>query len=285
MQLESARSTTRDLSLQNKHAMSLNLKRTEELECDINEKQRSIEKLQNALDSYRSEVKDLEDLINRMESEHKAEMGNLRAAMDEAVADLDCHVAAETMGRREAEHDSEQRLLKIKQLEIMERELKDAVNSKQRMVRGLEEELDTIKKERQCEVGVLNVKISELSSALGEVTADLSKMEADRTRLVVCIADERAAAKKIVEKMKNEMKQCFEHVEVLQGTYSKERRDRGAEVAEHQGLLTPVDAVRFRDMDGCEGYVEVARGKSRKKRRIDSGIVILEEDEDEDVVA
>ncbi|MCJ1400528.1 hypothetical protein MMC11_003734 [Xylographa trunciseda] len=282
MQLDSARSTTKDLSLQNKHAASISGKKMEELEVNINEKERSIEKLQNALETYRTEVKDLENLVNRLESEHKTEMGNLRSEMDEAVADLDCHVAAETMGRREAEQQSEQRMFKIRQLETMEKELKDAVNSKQCIVRGLEEELDTVKQERQCEVGVLNVKISELSSALSEVKADLSKMEAERGRLVKCLVDERLSAKRTVDQMQGEMEQCLARVVVLQSNYCNEQHGRGAEVVEHKGLLTPVDAVRFKDMDGCEGYVEVTRGKSRRKRGVDSGIVILEEDEDED---
>ncbi|MCJ1438274.1 hypothetical protein MMC27_007662 [Xylographa pallens] len=282
MQLDSARRTTRDFSLENKHAASLNGTKIEELEIDINEKERSIKKLQNALETYRTEVKDLENLVNHLESEHKADMSNLQSEMDEAVADLGCHVAAETTGRREAEQQSEQRMLKIKQLETTEKELKDAVNSKQSIVRGLEEELDTMKQQRQCEVGVLNVKISELSSALSEVKADLSKMEAERARLVKCLMDERASAKRIVERMQGEMEQCLERVVVLQGNYSAEQHRRRAEVVEHNGLLTPVDAVRFRDMDGCDGYVEVTRGRSRKKRGVDSGIVILEEDEDED---
>ncbi|MCJ1390630.1 hypothetical protein MMC18_003491 [Xylographa bjoerkii] len=282
MQLDSARSTTKDLSLQNKHAASLNGKKIEELEVNINEKERSIEKLQNALETYRREVKDLENLVNRLESEHTAKMSNLRSEMDEAVADLDCHVVAETLGRREAEQQSEKRMFKIKQLETMEKELKDAVNSKQCIVRGLEEELDTVKQERQCEVGVLNVKISELSSALSEVKADMSKTEAERARLVKCLVDERLSAKRIVDRMQGEMEQCLKRVVVLQGNFSTEQHDRGTEVVEHKGLLTPVDAVRFKDMDGCEGYVEVSRGKSRKKRGIDSGVVILEEDEDED---
>ena len=282
MQLDSARSTTKDFSLQNRHAASVSGKKINELEVDINEKERSIKKLQNALETYRVEVKDLENLVNRLESEHRAEMGSLRSEMDEAVADLDCHVAAETTGRREAEQQSEQRMVRIKQLETTEKELKEAVNSKQSIVRGLEEELDTTKQERQREVGVLNVKISELSSALSEVKTDLSKMETERARLVKCLIDERSSAKRIVERMQSEMEQCLERVVVLQGNYSAEQHRLRTEVIEHKGLLTPVDAVRFKDIDSCDGYVEVMRGKSRKKRGVDSGVVILEEEEDED---
>ena len=282
MQLDSARSTTKDFALQNRHAELQSGQKIKELELNMTEKERSIKKLQHALDTYRTEVKDLEDLVNRLESEHEAEIGNLRSEMDEAVADLDCHVAAETLGRREAEQQSEQRMFKIKQLETMEKELKDAVNSKQSIIRDLEEELNTIKQERQCEVGVLNVQISELSSALSEVKADLSKMEGERVRLVQCLTDERSSAKRTVERMQGEIEQCLERAVVLQEHYSIEQHCRRAEVIEHQGLLTPVDAVRFKDVGSCEGYVAVTRGKSRRQRGIDSGIAILEEDEDDD---
>ncbi|MCJ1471896.1 hypothetical protein MMC13_000537 [Lambiella insularis] len=283
MQLDSARNTTKDIEAQNNHAAGIHATKVEELKAHVDEKQRSISKLQVALDSYRSEVKELEALVTRLEAEHRTTIASLRSEMDEAVADLDCHVAAETRGRREAEAESEQRLFEIKQLEASEKELKDAVNEKQTIVRDLEKELDDTKHARQCEVGVLNVKVSQLSSALSEAKIDLSKMETERVKLLQRLGDERSAATQIIETMREQMTQCVEGMDRMQETYHQGARERGREVAEHKGLLTPVDAVRFKDMEGCEGYVEVRRGKSRSKRGVDSGIGILEED-DEDMI-
>lgn len=281
MQLDSARKTTKDIEAQNKHAAGMSVMKVQELEIQLDEKQRSISKLQMALDSYRAEVKDLEGLVTRLEAEHKTALSDLRSEMDEAVADLDCHVVAETRGRREAEEESEQRLLNIKQLEASEKELKEAVNGKQNIVRELEKELDSMKEARQCEVGALNVKVGQLSSVLSEVKADLSEMETERMKLLQRLDDERSAATLAVEAMREEMRQCVQRMDSVQDSYRQGAQERGREVAKHKGLLTPVNAVRFKEVDDCVGYVEVRRGKTRSKRGVDSGIGILEEDDED----
>jgi chromosome segregation ATPase len=255
-----------------------------ELRNDGDEKQRSIEKLQHALESYRSEVKGLEGLVISMELEHKEAMTKLRSDMDEAVADLECHVAAETRGRREAEEESEQRFFRIRELEAKERDLQAARNEKQRIIRSLEEELEKEKQERESEVGSLNVRIGELSSNLSEARADLVKMEAERARLVHRVEQEKLSAEKVVEKMREELKLSMDHLETIRDSYHQDTQSRGQEVLEHNGLLTPTSAVRFRGSESCEGHVVMTRGKSRKKRGIDSGIGILEEDQDEEMM-
>ena len=284
MQLDSARSTTKDLAAQSRHVASVSADKVRQLEADIDEKQRSIGRLQKALETYRTEVKDLECLVTRLETEHKIALTDLKSETDEAVADLECHVAAETRGRREAEEECEHRLQTIKQLENKEVELKDALNEKQRIIRKLEEELDSTNQGREQEVGALNVRVAELSSSLSEVRKDLMKVEAERSRLIGLVEVEKTTAIKVTEKMRDEMRQCLEHVETVRDGYEKDVQDRGNEVAEHQGLLTPVSAVRFKDFGPCEGYIEVRRGKTRTKRGVDSGIGILAEDEDEDMV-
>ena len=283
LQLDSARNKSKDLATQIAAITARSEDRARELETDIDDKQRSINKLHQALEKYRTEVRDLEDLVTNLEVEHKAALANLRTEMDEAVADLECHVAAETRGRREAEAESEQRLFRIRELEARERELKEAVAEKQCIVRTLEGEIESVKQEREREVGGLNVRVGELSSNLSEVKADLVKVEAERLRLVIRVEEEKSAAALAAEKMMDEMRQCIDHVAEIREGHEKEAQGRGQEVAAHKGLLTPVSAVRFRDVDDCEGYVETRRGKSRSKRGVDSGIGILEEDADEDI--
>ena len=284
LQLDSARTKSKDLATQITVMTTRTEDRAKELETNIDEKQRSIDKLQQALEKYRTEVKDLEDLVTNLETEHRAALTILRSEMDEAVADLECHVAAETRGRREAEEESEQRLFRIRELEAKEKELKDAVAEKQSIVRTLEGEIEAVRREREREVGGINVRVGELSSNLSEVRADLVKVEAERLRLVRRVEEEKSAAALAAEKMMDEMRQCMDHVAEIKEGHQKEAQGRGQEVAEHKGLLTPVSAIRFRDVDGCEGYVETQRGKSRSKRGVDSGIGILEEDADEDMV-
>lgn len=80
--------------------------KAKELEVELDDRQRSTLKLQGALESYRNEVGRLEVLITNMEAQHKAATFKLQGDMDEAVADLECNIAAETLGRRAAEKEA-----------------------------------------------------------------------------------------------------------------------------------------------------------------------------------
>lgn len=257
--------------------------RVKELESDVDEKQRSIQKLQDALESYRVEVGKLELLITQMEAGHSTALAELRGEMDEAVADLECHVAAEINGRRAAEKEAVERGERIKQLEALERELKDAVNEKQKIIRALETEVGDAKEAGEKEIGSLNVVVGELASGLEGAKADMAKIDREKSRLIKMLEQEKAAGVKAVEAIQAEMAQCMEKIEGVKETHLKDGQQRGVEVAEHKGLLTPVSACRFKDgFREVEGYVEVKRGKVRGKKRPDSGIGILEEDEEDE---
>ena len=253
----------------------------EELKADVVDKDQTIEKLQCALESYRKEVASLESLVTNLEAEHEIASSQLKGQMDEAVADLECHVAAETRGRREAEAECEQHLLQIKELEAIEVELKGAVGEKQALIREIEEELKQAREGRESEVGALNARIGGLVSTSEDFKVDLAKLETEKLRLIRCVQEEREAGVRAMENMRAEMKRGLEHMDAMREAHLKDARSRGAEVTEHQGLLTPTSVVKYKDAESCEGYVEVGRGKSRRKRGIEGGVGILEEDEDE----
>ena len=243
---------------------------------DIDEKERSIEKLQEALESYRVEVSKLETLITRTEGEQKAATEQLRSEMDEAVADLGCHVAAETRGRREAEQEVQERNVRIKELNVRLQELQNAVNEKQRVIRETEAVFAEERVGREREVGGLNVTIGQLSTDLSESRAKVATAEEKQRVLIKELQEERDAGLRAVEAMQAELARCSEKAEAVKIAHVNDVQRRGAEVTEHKGLLTPVSVTRFKDV---EGYVELRRGK--KGKRPDSGIGVLEEDEDE----
>ena len=256
----------------------------EEMEKDADEKERSIQKLQDALETYRVEVGKLESLIGRMEGDHEVALSGLRAEMDEAVADLECHVVAETRGRREAEQEVEERNQKIKQLERQEEELKNALNEKQRIIRENEKIFEEERVGREREAGGLNVRIGQLTTELSRSDAKIHKAEKKERSLMRKLQEERDAGLRAVEAVQAELARCKEKAEEVKISYVTDVQTRGAEVTQHQGLLTPICATRFKDVqkvgeDHVEGQVEVQRGKGKGKKR-DSGIVILEEDED-----
>lgn len=254
-----------------------------EIENDADEKDRSIRKLQDALDSYRLEVGKLEMLITKIEGDHSNAMSKVRAEMGEAVADLECHVAAETRGRREAEQEVVDRDDRIKQLKVQEQELKDAVNEKQRVIRETEAAFSQEKVDREREVGGMNVTIGQLSAGLSEAKIRVAKAEQKHALLIKKLQVEQNAGLQAVLAIQGELAVCAEKAEDVKTAHISEIQRRGAEVTEHKGLLTPVIACRFKNV---EGYVEVRRGKG-KRRHPDSGIGVLEDedgDENEDIM-
>ena len=255
------------------------LGRVKEMETELDEKERSIQKLQDALETYRDEVRKLEALVTSLEGEHNNAMASLRREMNEAVADLECHVAAEANGRRAAEKEAVERQDRIKQLEQLQHELKGAMSEKQETIRDLENEMADVNEGREKEVGVMNVTIGNMTSTLEEAKSRLARMETEKIRLLGSLEAEKAAAKKAVAEMQSEMAKCLEMVDGVKDGYVKDMQSRGAEVAEHRGLLTPVSVCKFKDV---EGYVQMKRGKAKGRRRPDSGIGVLEEDAFED---
>ena len=268
-----ARVNMLETSLQNTSSKATDLAK------DVDEKERSIEKLQSALESYRVEVGKLELLITRSEGEHNAAVTQLRSEMDEAVADLECHVAAETRGRREAEQEVQERNVRIKELMVREQELQAAVHKKQEVIRETEAIFAEERQGREREVGGLNVTIGQLSTDLSKSKAKVAAAQEKQHLLMRNLQEERDAGLRAVEAVQAELARCTEKAEGVKIAHVNDVQRRGAEVTEHKGLLTPVSVTRFKDV---EGYVQFRRGK--KGKRPDSGIGVLEEDEDEDMI-
>lgn len=255
----------------------------EQLENESDEKERSMKKLQSAIESYRVEVGKLEALITRMESDHNIAISNVRAEMDEAVADLECHVVAEARGRREAEQEVSQKEEKMKQLIVQEQQLKNALNEKQKIIRDTERIFEQERIGREREVGGLNVQIGQLTSDLSESNAKATTGEAKQAILMRKLEEERDAGLRAVEAVQEKLAHAKEKAEGIKTAYVTDVQRRGAEVTQNQGLLTPVTVTRFKDVD-VQGYVEIRRGKAKARKR-DSGIEILEEEnEDEDTI-
>ena len=247
------------------------------LEGELDESNRSSEKLKMALNSYREEVKSLEALVTRIEQEGKEKLEALNYEKDEAVADLECWVAAETRGRREAEEQVDARALQIRILEGTEKELKEALSEKQQLIRTLEYELEQAQTGREDEVGRLNVKIGNIEEAMVTLNVDIKKLEKEKASLKKAVLDGKQSEMKAVATLKGELRKAVRGVEGVVGGWEKDA-SRRAEVVKTGGLLTPVvEGGRFRDavMDNIEGNVEMKRGNSR--RSIDSGIGMFED--------
>ena len=271
----------------------------ESLETECREKEGSLTKLRAALDSYRVECGKLEELINRIETEHREEVSAVRMEMDEAVADLECHVAAETTGRREAEQSLADRDAKIAELRNREQDLLNAVNEKQSVIRDLETASSSEHSKHEQSLGSLNVQMARVAGELSDTRQHLKdsneyRWHAEQTCAILMqkLEEEKDAGLRAVMAVQAELAQCSTNAEDIKVAHEGDSKRRGAEVAEHKGLLTPISATRFKDVgvhfEGddahVDGYVELKRGRSQNlklRRRPDSGIGVLEEDEEE----
>ncbi|KAL8884163.1 MAG: hypothetical protein Q9192_006914 [Flavoplaca navasiana] len=281
--------------------------KTNELKQKRDDHQRSISRLQDALEHYRSEAEKLTRTVLKLESTHEANLTNLRqqlqssnatalAARDifhrDAVSDLEAEVDAEKIGRLKAEESAVKRLERIRELENRQAELRGTVSQKQAIVRQLESQIEQKGSGHESEVGQLNVRIGELVSNLASVNAELTKAREECTRLSNLVEQEKAAGLKAVESMQSKVKNCSKEVDALKDDHAEGAKKRGEQVAQSFGLITPVvEGGRFRDAEAdekVEGHVELLRGKATKKRP-DSGVAmwgttIEEEDGDGDVV-
>ncbi|KAL8841162.1 MAG: hypothetical protein Q9176_003503 [Flavoplaca citrina] len=281
--------------------------KTNELKQKRDDHQRSISRLQDALEHYRSEAEKLTRTVLKLESTHEANLANLRqqfqssnatalAARDvfhrDAVSDLEAEVDAEKIGRLKAEESAVKRLERIRELENRQAELRGTVSQKQAIIRQLESQIEQKGSGHENEVGQLNVRIGELVSNLASANAELTKTREECTRLSNLVEQEKVAGLKAMESMQSEMKQCAKKVDAVKDDHAEGAKKRGEQVAQSFGLITPVvEGGRFRDAESdekVEGHVELLRGKATKKRP-DSGVAmwgtaIEEEDGDGDVV-
>ena len=266
--------------------------------------QRSIERLQDALDHYRSETETLTQTVLQMESSQEADMAKLRSEYqasnaaslvardvfyEDKVSDLQAEVDSEKLGRLKAEESAVKRRDRIGELENRQAELRGTINQKQAIIRQLETQIEQTESRHENEVGQLNVRIGELVSNISSVTAELAKVRQECTRLSEVVEQEKAAGLKAVESMQTEVKQCAKKVDAVKDDHAKDAKKRGEEVAQSFGLITPVvEGGRFRDAEAdekVEGHVELLRGKATKKRP-DSGVGLwdptIEEEEEEE---
>ena len=281
--------------------------KNKELKKQRDDHQRSIERLQAALEHYRNETEELTQTVLQIESSHEANLSKLRSQLqasnaaalvardvfyDDKVSDLEAEIDSEKIGRLKAEESAVKRLDRIRELGNREGELRGTINQKQVIICQLETQIEQTKSGHENEVGQLNVRIGELVSNLSSANAELAKVRQETTRLSDLVKQEKAAGLKAVESMQTEVKQCADKVDAVKDDHAKDVKKRGEEVAQSFGLITPVvEGGRFRDAEAdekVEGHVELLRGKATKKRP-DSGVglwdsTIEEEDGDEDVV-
>ncbi|KAF2771027.1 hypothetical protein EJ03DRAFT_325826 [Teratosphaeria nubilosa] len=105
---------------------------------------RSIEKLTISLENYRTEESRLQDLITRMEQEHRETVAKMAKEREETVDELEAKLDAEANLRNKAENLIEERQTEVTRLEIL---VEQTATERD----GLQNTLDAVKAERDLE--------------------------------------------------------------------------------------------------------------------------------------
>ncbi|RHZ51468.1 uncharacterized protein CDV56_103136 [Aspergillus thermomutatus] len=263
--------------------------RMQELEREGEEQVVSIDRLNAALSKYCEEVKGLEILVNQLEADKTAS----QEQHSQHVSQLEEKLAHEKKSRSAAESAVAEREERIRQLEgtvelnrIRACDLTAKVESiekeRREAIQSLEQKIAEQIEQHENEIGLLNVRVSELTTALEAAKSEVEKLLRSNTGLHEQLQLEMEVRDNLLDKWAADQARSFAF---MKETVNSERRRAKIRAAnwemksddlQSDGIplpsepITPVSMTRFVD-------VEVGRGKNR--RRLDSGIGILTEED------
>ncbi|KAJ5093170.1 hypothetical protein N7456_009031 [Penicillium angulare] len=261
--------------------------RMQDLESEDQEKAVGIDRLNTALDKYHDDVKGLEELVNKMEDENVA----IKAKYRQQISAL----------RKQVAHEREQKSAiesSIAEYESRIRKLEETVERSQIRSCDLTAEMEALEKEyertiemkaqeqlqqHEQETGTLNVRISELTTSLEEARAEARRLRQVTSGFEEQLKMELEARDELLDKWAAEQVRSFAHMKEAVNDERRRAKVRAANwelksddvmsdgtTVPSSAPITPVSMNRFVD-------VEVGRGKDR--RRIDSGVGILTEED------
>ncbi|KAL4905389.1 hypothetical protein BDW74DRAFT_152558 [Aspergillus multicolor] len=262
--------------------------RMQELEREAQDHVVTNDKLKAALDKYRDEVKRVEDVIAKLENEN----AQRAETHTQQVSEMQQKIAEEESSRRAAQ-------LNIENLENLIREREEVIEQNRIRVCDLTAKVENIERERQQavgyleksvteheqEMGLMNVRVAELNTALEAAKSEAEKLNRYNAGLKEQLRLEVEAKDSLLNKWFAEQTRAFTSMKAAVSAERRKTKVRDANwelksdeiESDDKGLncepITPVSMTRFVD-------VEVGRGKHR--RRLDSGIGVLTEDELED---
>lgn len=264
--------------------------RLQQLESEDHEKSVGIDRLNIALDKYHEEVRGLEKMVNTLEAANEETKGKYQ----QRIADLKAQVGHERKQRSEMEAAASGNELRIRQLQ-------DAVEQSKTHARDLSAKIEALKGEHESalmtleqqtsemhqkhdeETGMLNVRISDLATSLEGTRSEAQRLQQINAELENQLQLEIDARDQLLDKWMSEQARSFAFMKETVGSERRRGKVRAANwelrsddllsdgpSAMDSEPITPVSMTRFVD-------VEMGRGKNR--RRMDSGIGILSEDD------
>lgn len=266
--------------------------RMQELEHEGKEQAVGIDRLNAALAKYREEVTSLEALVTGLEK-NKA---TCKEQYSRELSALEARVADQENARRAAENTVAERDARIREMEqtaehnrVRACDLTEAVESlareRQQALNNLEQQVTEQHQRHEHELGTMNARISQLNTALQEASMEADVLRRNNIILQEQLQHELEARDNLLDRWAADQARSFA---LMKETVTMERRKAKVRAAnfelkssspslptrhgqyQSEEPTTPVGTSR-------RVHVEVGRGKGR--RRLDSGIGILTEDE------
>ncbi|KAL0936807.1 uncharacterized protein CTRU02_209022 [Colletotrichum truncatum] len=252
-------------------------------DATVKELEVSVDRLKGAVNGYIRDVMELESIVSRTESENR-----------------------DAMATKDAQIEVGRRVLRSKEDMIaqLEGKLADSIVQTKSLRRRLDESEETRTKEaaslnrrsgqalalRDARVAELREEIERVNESLRAAHEGMKNLRIEKKGLEGKLAEERESAKRVIDQMKEELERVVSM-----------SRDFLAEPVEEAGSTTPKTSPPKRRAIGIEPYTEsipesplaegtvvqkgllsgemARRSFGRKRRRYDSGLGFLDEDE------
>jgi hypothetical protein len=273
------------------------------LRDEVNEKETSNERLRTALDGYRDEVSGLEILIQRVEKEGQEKNRDLMAEM----TGVEDQLRSETLSHELTKAVKEGHELMIAELE---RRLSTAMEA----ASHVQSELDTLSTSRDEIIAATDATIDELRASSLEKNAIITQLQASAAEMEDTHRKTLEAHDSEVIQLQTEIERVNTCLQIAQATIIslRSKKERGQLVVQGMleqmmrtsemalGFINGEDASPEDDNDG-EGEAKVVRhgglfdeqsarrrssgGGKLKRRRHDSGLGFLEEEDETEAQA
>ncbi|KAI9766604.1 MAG: hypothetical protein M1840_006415 [Geoglossum simile] len=238
-----------------------------ELKTEADEKDRSLGKLQHALDSYRDEVHGLETLINHLDNQHQVTIAKLQEEMDEAVHDLEGRMSEETERRQDIEGDVEGKRKLIAELEARivaamghleeaNTELRITKMEKDAEIRRLENEYHELNDKSHDDVKTRDERIAELQYQMKNVQGKLTEAQTS-------VADLAAGKSSLEARLAEEVGRGIHTLETLKSGMRITMAEKEEVVQTLEGRIRELDSRYLDNVSGRDRQIAELREQIR----------------------
>lgn len=239
----------------------------------IKELEVSIDRLKGATTGYVRDISELEALVGRMEGQHRDTVAakDARIESDRRIIEArDESVAALESKLTEAVTQTEALLKEMDEMEVTKAKDIAVINSRAGGALSL----------RDARVSELRLEIDRVNAALRGAHETIKDLRVEKCGLERNLAEEKTRAKAVIDSMKQELERVVSSSRDMLSTPKK----RVANIDEGLGgiLSSPLtEGVTVRRGSLLAGDLTRKPSTTRKRRRYDSGLGFLDEDEDE----